>query len=342
MTTALAVAAPAALATSMRAVVRSRYGQPDVLSLGDQARPVPGAGEVLVRVRAAGVTVGDHHMVTGTPYLIRLTPFGGLPGPKHAVPGALLAGVVETVGAGVSDLSPGDEVFGQAQHGAWAEYVVVSAQHVARKPANLSFEEAAVVPWGATALQGLRDVARLQAGQRVLVNGAAGSVGLWAVQVAKALGAHVTAVCSTRSVELVRSLGADEVIDYTKEDFTRRDARYHVMMDLVGNHALATCRRLLEPKAVYLPCFGGGGDFAGPMVRILGGVLRTLFSGQKVKTFVMAPNRADLEWLKGLVEAGKAKPVLERTYRLDEVVAALDHVGQGHARGQSVVQISAR
>ncbi|MBX7099103.1 MAG: NAD(P)-dependent alcohol dehydrogenase [Myxococcaceae bacterium] len=339
MTTALAVAAPEALATPMRAAVRRQYGPPSVLSMGEQPRPAPAAGEVLVRVRAAGVTIGDHHMVTGTPYLIRLTPFGGLPGPKHAVPGALLAGVVDAVGAGVADLRPGDEVLGQAQHGAWAEYVVVNAQHVARKPSNLSFEEAAVVPWGATALQGLRDVARLQPGQRVLVNGAAGGVGLWTVQVAKALGAHVTAVCSTRSVELVRSLGADEVVDYTKEDFTRRGGQYDVMMDLVGNHPLSTCRTLLAPKAVYLPCFGGGGDFAGPMVRILGGVLTSLFSGKKVKTFVMAPNRADLETLRAMVESGKAKPVIERTSRLDEVVAVLDHVGAGHTRGQSVVRI---
>lgn len=336
-----AIPAPAEVVSrTMRAVVRREYGTPDVLSLGEAERPVAGDAEVLVRVHAVSPNVGDHHAVTGKPYLIRLTPFGGLPRPKNLVPGAMMAGVVEAVGARVTTFRPGDEVFGQASAGAFAEYVVLPAEHLAPKPSNLSFDEAAAVPWGATALQGLRDVAGLKAGQRVLVNGASGGVGTWTVQVAKALGADVTAVCSTRNVEMVRALGADEVLDYTKTDFAGGGARFDVMMDLVGNRPLSECRGVLKAGGIYLPCSGGGGDWVGPMMRILWGLLSSLFTSKKVKTFVMAPKRADLLFLKELVEAGKAKPVIERSYPLNEVVEALKHVGEGHARGQIVIRVA--
>ncbi len=338
---------PASVSTSahaasrtMRAVLHRQYGTPDVLELGEVERPVPGDEDVLVRVHAAGVSVGDHHVVTGKPYLIRLSPFGGLPGPRNRVPGAALAGRVESVGAKVTQFRPGDEVFGQAANGAFAEYVVVPAKHIAHKPTNLSFEEAAAVPWAATALRGLRDAGGLVAGQKVLINGASGGVGTWAVQIAKALGAEVTAVSSTRNIEMVRSLGATDVIDYTKEDFTAGGARFDLMLDLIGDRPLSECRSVLLPKGTYVACAGGGGDWLGPMGRLVALLVTSLFTSQKLKTFVMAPNQADLLFLKDLVEAGKARPVIEHRHPLGEVVLALQHIGEGHARGQTVLRIA--
>ncbi len=322
----------------MQAIVHRTYGPPDLLTLEEIERPVPGDDEVLVRVHAAAASVADVHIITGTPYLIRLSPFGGLPGPRHRVPGAAMAGTVEAVGAKVTSLRPGDEVFGQATTGAFAEYLVMPAKLLAPRPTNLSFEEAALVPWGATALQGLR-VAGLKAGQRLLVNGASGGVGTWTVQIAKSMGAHVTAVCSTRNVELVRSLGADEVIDYTKDDFLQGGPRFEVMMDLVGNHPLSACRSVLTQTGTYLPCSGGGGDWVGPMFRILMGLFSSLFSTRKFKTFVMTPNQEDLLFLKGLVESGQATPIVERAWPLREAAQALHHVAQGHSRGQTVLKV---
>jgi len=261
----------------MQAIVHRQYGTPDVLALEEIERPVPGDEDVLVRVHAAGANIGDHHIVTGKPYLIRLSPFGGLPRPRNLVPGATVSGRVEAVGANVTTLRVGEEVFGQAAHGAFAEYLVVPAKLLAPKPSNLSFEEAAAVPWGATALQGLR-AAGLKAGQRVLIHGASGGVGTWAVQIAKALGAEVTAVCSARNVEMVRALGADEVLDYTRQDFVAGGARFEVMLDLVGDHSLSDWRSVLTPTGAYVPCSGGGGDWVGPLLRIVGGLLSSLFS----------------------------------------------------------------
>lgn len=329
-----------AVSRTMRAIVHREYGTPDVLALGEVERPVPGDGDVLVRVHAAGVSVGDHHVVTGRPYMIRLSPFGGLPRPRNKVPGALLAGVVEAVGAKVTTFRPGDEVYGQTANGAFAEYVVVPADHIAPKPGNLSFEEAAAVPWAATALQGLRDAGGLVAGQRVLINGASGGVGTWAVQIAKALGAEVTAVCSARNVEMVRSLGADEVIDYAKQDFVEGGARFDVMMDMIGNRSLSDCLGVLRPGGALVPCSGGGGDWVGPLFRIVAALVRSLFSSRRVATFMMAPSQKDLVFLKELVEAGKARPVIERRYRLGEVAEALKHVGEGHTQGQTVIRIA--
>ena len=336
-----AISAPAKVASrTMLAIVHRQYGPPGVLALEEIERPVPGDEDVLVHVHAAGASIGDHHVVTGKPYLIRLTPFGGLSRPRNLVPGTAIAGRVEAVGAKVTMFRTGDEVFGQGANGAFAEYLVVSAKLLAPKPRNVSFEEAAAVPWAATALQGLRDAGGLKPGQSVLINGASGGVGTWAVQIAKALGAKVTAVCSTRNVERVRALGADEVIDYTQQDFLTVGARFDVMLDLVGNRSLSDCRSVLMPKGAYVACSGGGGDWVGPFIRIVFGLISALFASQTFKMFVMAPNRDDLLLLKDLVETGKARPIIERRYALSEVGEALRHVGDGHAQGQTVIRVA--
>ena len=332
-------AAATASATKMQAIVHRQYGTPDVLHVEEIERPVPGDEDVLVRVHAAGANIGDHHVVTGRPYLIRLSPYGGLPRPKNLVPGATLAGRVEAVGAKVTTLRKGDEVYGQADNGAFAEYIVMPAKMLAPKPKNLTFEEAAAVPWGATALVGLR-AGGVVAGHKVLIIGAAGGVGTWAVQIAKALGAHVTAVCSSRSIEMVRGLGADEVIDYTKEDFAAGGARFDVILDMVGDRTIADCQRALLPKGAYVSGAGGGGDWIGPFLRLGALLLKSLFTKQKLKSFMMTPDRNNLVALTELVEAGKAKPVIERTFPLHEAGAALTHVGEGHARGQTVIKIA--
>jgi NADPH:quinone reductase-like Zn-dependent oxidoreductase len=324
----------------MSAIVHHQYGEPEVLTLGEVEMPVPGNDDVLIRVVAAGVSIGDHHIVTGKPYLVRLSPFGGFPRPKHTVPGAAMSGRIAAVGARVTGMQVGDEVFGQALNGAFAEFLVMPAKLVAHKPKNLSFEDAAAVPWGTTALQGLRDAGQVRAGERVLVNGASGAVGTWAVQLAKSLGAHVTAVCSTRNVELVRSLGADEVIDYTKSDFVESGARYDVLMDMVGNRTLSDCKRVLNAGGRYVPCSGGGGDWLGPIVRIIGGRLVFSFGGKRVKMFMQKLNAADLVVMTKLIEAGAIRPVVERTWSFAEGGAALAHVGTGHSQGLNVVRIS--
>jgi NADPH:quinone reductase-like Zn-dependent oxidoreductase len=324
----------------MHAIVHRRYGTPDVLALEETDRPVPGEEDVLVRVHAAGASVGDYHIVTGKPYLIRLSAFGGLPRPRNRVPGAAMAGRIEAVGAKVTTFRSGDEVFGQATSGAFAEFLVMPAKLLALKPRNLSFEEAAAVPWAATALQALRDAGGLEAGQKVLINGASGGVGTWAVQIAKAPGAEVTAVCSTRNAERMRAVGADQVLDYTAHDFVAGGARFHLMLDLVGNRSLSDCRSVLTPKGTYVPCSGGGGDWVGPLLRILGGLLSSLFSSRRFRMFVMTPNRDDLLFLKELVETGKARPVIERRHALSEVGEALRHVGEGHSQGQTVIRIA--
>jgi NADPH:quinone reductase-like Zn-dependent oxidoreductase len=329
-----------AVSRTMRAIVHLQYGAPDVLALGEVERPVPGDDDVLVRVHAACASIGDHHVVTGKPYLIRISPFGGLPRPRHRVPGTAMAGRVEAVGASVTTFRPGDEVYGEVPSGAFAEYVVVSAGRIASKPSNLSFEEAAAAPWAVTALQGLRDAGGLVAGQRVLINGASGGVGTWAVQIAKALGAEVTAVCSARNVGMVRALGADQVVDYTSQDFVEGGARFDLMLDTVGNRSLSDCRSVLVPRGVYVSCSGGGGDWFGPLFRLAGVFVTSWFTSQRLTSFIVSPNQEDLLFLKDLVEAGKAKPVIERRYALSEVPDALLHVGEGHARGQTVIRIA--
>lgn len=326
-------------AEQMHAIVRRKYGAPDMLEYEEIERPVPGDEDVLVRVHAAGASIGDHHIVTGKPYLIRLTPFGGVPRPRNPVPGACMAGRVEVVGAKVTAFRQGDEVFGEAVTGAFAEYLVVPAKLIAPKPTNLSFEEAAAVPWAVAALQGLRDAGGLKAGQKLLINGASGGVGTWAVQIAKALGAHVTAVCSTRNVDMVRGLGADEVIDYTKDDFVNGGPRFDALFDTVGNRSLSDCRSVLAPEGAYVSCSGGDSGVAW-LFGLAALSLASLFTRQKLKALFMTPNRDDLLFLKGLVEAGQLKPVIERRYPLSKVADALRHVGGGHSQGQTVIQIA--
>jgi NADPH:quinone reductase-like Zn-dependent oxidoreductase len=327
-----------AATTTMQAMVQRQYGGPEVLALEEQPRPVVKAGEVLVRVLAAGVTVGDLHIITGKPYLVRLSPFGGLPRPRHPIPGALLAGRVESVGEGVTRFQPGDEVFGQAGSGAFAQYVALPAAHLAPKPSTLSFEEAATLPWAATALLALRGV---KAGQRVLINGASGGVGTWAVQLAKAMGAQVTAVCSTRNVARLRALGADTVLDYTQQDFVEGGARFELVLDTVGNRTVADCLSVLVRGGTFVPCSGGGGDWFGPLFRMVAALVKAKLGGYRVNTFVMAPNTEDLRFLKELVESGKARPTVERTFPFSALPEALRHVGEGHAQGQTVVTMPA-
>jgi NADPH:quinone reductase-like Zn-dependent oxidoreductase len=324
----------------MNAVIHREYGEPDVLTLGEVGTPVAGVDDVLIRVMAAGVSVGDYHVVTGKPYLLRFSPFGGFPRPRHIVPGAAMSGRIAAVGANVTGFRVGDAVLGQAPHGVFAEYLVLPAKRVARKPENLRFEEAAAVPWGTTALQGLRDAGSLKAGERVLVTGASGAVGTWAVQIAKALGACVSAVCSTRNIDLVRSLGADEVIDYTKADILNGSARYDVFIDMVGNRALTDCKRVLRVGGRYVPCSAGGGDWLGPVVRIIGGRCLFAFGARHMKMFVQKLNAPDLAAMCEWIESGSIKPVVERVWSFSEVGAALRHVGNGHSRGVNVMRIA--
>jgi NADPH:quinone reductase-like Zn-dependent oxidoreductase len=322
----------------MHAIVHRQYGTPDVLAYEEIARPVPGDNEVLVRVHAAGVSVGDHHIITGKPYVIRPS-VGGLLRPKHLVPGSAMAGRVEAVGAQVTAFRPGDDVYGETTSGAFAEYVVVPGARLAPKPRNLSFEEAAATPWAVTPLQALRDAGGLKAGQHVLINGASGGVGSWAVQIAKALGARVTAVCSTRNVARMRTLGADEVIDYTTADFVDGGPRFDVMLDTVGNRSVLECRSVLVPTGTFVSCSGGTSGTRW-LVRLVWMLLVSRFTSQKLKPFIVRLNRKDLLVLTELVEAGKIKPVIERRYALRDVADALRHVGEGHAQGQTVIQIA--
>jgi NADPH:quinone reductase-like Zn-dependent oxidoreductase len=322
---------------TMKAIVQPAYGSAEVLRFEEVERPAPGDGEVRVRVHAASVSKGDVHLLTGTPYLLRL--MFGLFRPKRRIAGQDMAGTVEAVGPHVTTLKPGDEVYGEVPGGAFAEYVCAPADLFAPKPANLTFEQAAAVPIsGMTALQGLRDVGQLKPGQKVLINGASGGVGTFAVQIAKALGAEVTAVCSTRHVDKVRSLGADRVIDYTREDFARGPERYHVMLDMVGNRSLADCRAVLEPRGVFVSSAGSpGGNWIGPIVWMLKVMLAGMSGSQKMTSLMSLPRREDLLFLRSLIEAGKVTPVIERRYALRETAAAMAHVAEGHSQGKTVI-----
>ncbi|WP_375766925.1 NAD(P)-dependent alcohol dehydrogenase [Archangium gephyra] len=322
---------------TMNAIVQPAYGSAEVLRFEEVERPALGEGEVLVRVHAASVCKGDVHLLTGTPYLLRLA--FGLRKPKRRIAGQEMAGTVEAVGPNVTALKPGDEVYGQMPGGAFAEYVCAPADLFVPKPANLTFEQAAAVPIsGMTALQGLRDAGQLKPGQKVLINGASGGVGTFAVQIAKALGAEVTAVCSTRHVDKVRSLGADRVIDYTREDFLKGPERYDVTLDLVGNHSPAECRAVLAPKGVFVSSAGSpGGNWIGPIVWMLKVMLAGMFGSQKMTMLMAMPRREDLLSLRSLIEAGKVTPVIERRFALRETAAALGHVAEGHSQGKTVI-----
>src|ERR671921_352464 len=325
----------------MKTIVQDAYGSPDVLELRDIDKPDFGDDEVLVHVRAAGVNPGDWAIMSGLPYIAR--PVYGLRKPKNAVRGTDVAGTIEAVGTGVTRLQPGDEVFGWCSGlgGAFAEYASVSEDALALKPTNLSFEQAAAVPTaGLVALQALRDHGGVRAGQKVLINGASGGIGTFAVQIAKALGAEVTGVCSTRNVDLVRSLGADHVIDYTWEDFTQKDQRYDFILDNVANHSLSDLRGALAPMGTLVPN-GGGFDnhwFAGGG-RVIGAHVLKRFVSQKLRPFLVSPKFEDLLVLKELIEAGKVTPVVDRAYPLSETPEAIGHVGEGHARGKVVITV---
>lgn len=320
----------------MRAVVYRRYGPPEVLKVEEVERPVPKEAEVLVRVYASSVNPAQWYMMTGL-FLARIG--NGLLKPKNIRLGADFAGVVEAAGRNVTGFKPGDEVFG-GRSGAFAEYVCVR-ENLVHKPAKITFEQAGGVATAAiSALQGLRDHGKLEAGQKVLINGASGGVGTFAVQIAKALGAEVAAVCSTRNVELVRSLGADQVIDYTREDFTRCTGRYDLFLDIAGSRSWSECRRVLNPGANFVIVGGPKSNrWIGPLAHVLKLRLAARGAGQKLSFFMADFNRPDFLLLKGLLESGRVKTVVERVYPLEEITAAMRHLGTGHAQGKIILAI---
>jgi NADPH:quinone reductase-like Zn-dependent oxidoreductase len=322
----------------MKAVVHRRYGPPDVLEYTEVGRPIVGDGDVLVGVRAASVHPGDYFVMTGAPHMVRLA--FGLRRPRYPIPGRDLAGVVVAVGKDVADLRPGDEVFGWSTTGTLAQYACVPADQLVCKPGRLTMEQAAAVPTsGLTALQALRDIAGVRPGQAVLITGASGGVGTFAVQIAKALGAEVTGVCSTRNVELVRSLGAAHVIDYTRTDFTQAGQRYDVIFDNVEAHPLHEVRRALTPTGTLIPNSGRGGRWIGPLGRIVKTRARSLVTGQTLKPFLSVEKQHDLRTLAGWLQAGDLTPVIDRTYPLTEAAEALRYVGAGHTRGKVVIAV---
>lgn len=324
---------------TMRAAVQHRYGPPSVLALSEVPIPVPGRGDVLVRVGAASVHPGDYFVMTGDPYLVRLA--YGLRKPRNGIPGRDLAGVVVAVGRDVAALRPGDEVFGWSTEGTLAEYACVPADHLVPTPATVPVEHAAAVPTSAlTALQALRDVANVRPGQTVLITGASGGVGSFAVQIAKSLGAEVTGVCSTGNVELVRMLGADHVVDYTTTDFTRGEKRYDVIVDNVEAQPLAAVRRALTPTGTLIPNSGRGGRWIGPLGRILRARVLSRFTRQRLKPFISIEKRHDLLALSNLLATGQVTPAIDRTYPLDEAADALRYVAAGHTRGKVVITVN--
>jgi NADPH:quinone reductase-like Zn-dependent oxidoreductase len=319
----------------MQAIVQDTYGTQEELTLRDIDRPAIGDGEVLVRVQAASIHLGDWILMTGSPFVMRLAT--GLRKPKNRVPGTDLAGVVEAVGKDIQRLRPGDEVFGWCA-GAFAEYARATEDQLIKKPANLTFDQAAAVGVSAsTALQLLRDDAKVQPGRKVLINGASGGVGSFAVQIAKAFGAEVTGVCSTENVELVRSIGADHVIDYTREDFAVGTERYDVILDNVGNHSMARTRRALTPGGTLIS--NGGGHADGKLGRTLRTLLVSMFVRQQAGPTVKTQNHDDLVALRDLVDAGSIAPVIAGTYPLSRTPEAIGHVAAGHARGTVVITI---
>jgi NADPH:quinone reductase-like Zn-dependent oxidoreductase len=312
----------------MKAAVQDRYGPSDGLRLSEIDKPVVRDGDVLLRVHAAGVNPLDWHFVRGTPFVARMAM--GMSKPKVTIRGVDVAGRVEAAGKDVTHLRPGEDVFGWCD-GAFAEFASGPEDHFVGKPDNVTFEEAAAAPVAAvTALQGLRNIGKLQSGQKVLINGAAGGVGTFAVQIAKALGAEVTGVCSSRNVELVKSIGADHVIDYTRDDFTKAAERYDLILDNAGSHAISAVRRTLVPTGTLV--YNSGAS----MPRIAMAALLSR-AGRKVYTYLAKPNHDDLNFVRGLMESGKVRSVIDRTYPLDEIGKAIAYVEAGHARGKVVV-----
>jgi NADPH:quinone reductase-like Zn-dependent oxidoreductase len=326
----------------MKAVVYTNYGSPDVLEIRDIKKPVPNDDQVLIKVRTASINPLDWHFMEGTPYIMRAIGVG-LRKPKDPRLGVDYAGTVEAVGKNVTQFKPGDEVLG-GKSGAFAEYVCARADRaIVLKPANITFEQAASVPIAAiTALQGLRDKGKIQPGQKVLINGASGGVGTFAVQIAKSFGADVTGVCSTRNLDMVRSLGADRVIDYTKEDFTKSGQRYDLILDNVGTQPLSGFRRVLNPNGILVMIGGGGpndGGLIGPLGRPVKALLLSPFISQKMGMLMAELNKKDLTTLGDLMQSGKVTPVIDRTYPLSKIAEAIRYLEQGHARGKVVITV---
>ena len=322
----------------MKAIVQHSYGTADVLQLEDIEKPAINDDEVLIRVRAAAVNHADWVYTTGRPMIARLA--FGLRAPKSIVRGRDVAGQVEAVGKNVTAFRPGDEVYGEIDAGSFAEYTTAPATLLARKPANLTFEQAAAVPLAAsTALQGLRDVGELKPGQSVLINGASGGVGSYAIQLATAFGAEVTGVCSARNTDQVRSLGADHVIDYTREDFTTGGQRYDLIFDSIGNHSLTRLRRALTRRGTLVLSSGTGGRILGPMGRVLAALALSPFVSQNLRVHSVTRNADNLDVLRELIESGRITPTIERTYPLSEVPEAIRYFADEHARGKIAVTV---
>jgi NADPH:quinone reductase-like Zn-dependent oxidoreductase len=322
----------------MKAAIYEDYGSADVIQITDVEKPVPKDDEVLIKVRAASVNPLDWRLMRGEPAILRL--FMGLRKPKIGRPGVDVAGEVEAVGRNVTQFKPGDAVFG-ACRGAFAEYACTAAAKVAKKPDNVTFEQAAAVNVaGLTAVQGLRDKGKIQAGSKVLVNGAAGGVGTFAVQIARTFGAHVTGVCSTRNLEMVRSIGADEVIDYTQNDFTNSNERYDLILDCVGNHSFSECRRVLNPKG-RLVGVGAPHDVSMPAIlaAMIKDLLLSVFGSQKAVMFIAKASQDDLTLFGELISTGKIKPVIDSRYSLNDTADAVRHLEEGHARGKVIIDL---
>jgi len=321
----------------MKAMVCTKYGSPDVLQLKEVDKPIPSEDEALVKVHAASVNYGDWALLRGKPFFLR--PMVGLlkPKSKFRIMGADVAGRVEAVGRNVKQFQPGDEVFGESGFGAFAEYLCVTEEKLVRKPANISFEEAAAVPQAAVvALQGLRNKGQLQPGQKVLINGASGGIGTFAVQIGKSFGAEVTGVCSTRNLDMVRSIGADHVIDYTQEDFTQNGQRYDLILAAGGYRSIFDYKRALIAKGIYVST---GGSMAQTFQAGLLGPWISMTGTKKMGAMLVRPNQKDLVLMKELLEAGKVVPVIDRRYPLSEVAEALRYYGQGHSRGKVVITV---
>jgi NADPH:quinone reductase-like Zn-dependent oxidoreductase len=325
------------LEESVKAIVYRYYGSPAVLKFEEIEKPTPGGDEVLIKVRAASVNPLDWHFMRGTPYFLRL--MAGLRQPKVTRLGVDVAGQVEAVGKNVTHFKPGDHVFGSAR-GAFAEYVCAPQRALVMKPDNVTFEKAASVPVAAiTALQALRDKGKIQPGQKVLINGVAGGVGTFAVQLANSFGADVTGVCSTRNVDMVRSLGAAHVIDYTKENFTKSGQRYDLLLDCVGNHSLSACRRVLNPRGIYIVVGGKDSRWVGPLARAITAPVFSCFVSQHMVLMLAKVNQQDLGVLRDLMQTGKLTPVIDRRYRLSEVPEAIRYLEEGHAQGKVVITL---
>jgi NADPH:quinone reductase-like Zn-dependent oxidoreductase len=317
----------------MKAIVQNDYGSPDVLALAEVSKPTMKENQVLVRVKAVSINAGDVFAMRGNPWLIRLS--AGFPKPKNYILGWDMAGVVEAAGSSVTQFRPGDEVYA-ACSGALAEYVNVAEDKLAFKPANLTFEQAAAIPTGAiTALKGLRDVGKLQPGQKVLINGASGGVGTFAVQIAKALGAEVTGVCSTRNVDMVRTLGADDVVDYTRKDFTQNGRRYDLILDNIASHSFSDLMRVLTPQGLVVPNSGHAG-----MGYVFKAFLLSPFLRQLASMYLAVPYGKDLTELKEWLETGQVKPIIDRTYPMCETPEAFRYLDKEHARGKVVITVT--